>query len=829
MKTLVIIDGKSVFYRGYFAMGALSTSDGTPTSGVYGFATIATEIVKKLQPTKVVVAWDKAKTSTAKRLAIYPEYKAGRTKPPEDFFAQIPLLKELVLALGWEFLEADEYEADDIIGTLARQADEEGDYMTYIVSSDLDMLQIVDENTRMYRLIKGFSNIEEIDVSAIEEKYGILKSQFLDLKALKGDNSDNIPGVPGVGEKTAVKLLNEYGSLRGVYEHINEISGVVKKKLEEGRESAEMSYELAKILTDAPVQLDEVADLVIEPERIIAALKKLEFNSLIRKFRNELKLGEDQNILKNQEIKSVETGLSDDASVQVVEGAVVAEKMFEIPEGMIVASDLKEKMHLSDELAEVILAGNRKIWDLEQADFLINPLKRTENTDNNQAMLLLEDPCERILAGKYTEAEQAEYAKQMEILSKMPKLYQILSDYDLPLIPVLYEMEKAGVLIDRDYFKGLKKEFTEKVTGLEQKIYSACGVNFNVNSPIQLSKVLFEDLALPTKGIKKTTRGFSTGASELEKLEGQHPVIEMIKEYREVSKLLSTYILPLPELAGEDGRIHTTFTQNVTATGRLSSVNPNLQNIPVRSEDGKRIRTGFVAESGKVFVSADYAQFELRLAAALAGDQKLIESFAQNIDIHTKTAAEVFGIKMEDVSKAQRRAAKVINFGVLYGMSPKGLADSAEMNFYEAKQFIDDYFRVRKPIKDYLEKTLNQAREEGFVETYFGRRRPTPDVKSSNFIVRSAAERAAQNMPIQGTEADLMKRAMIRVHDLLKAKYHEEAKLILQVHDSLIIECTKSLEEAVSADLVQIMESVAPELPVKLKADVAIGVNWGEL
>ena len=354
-------------------------------------------------------------------------------------------------------------------------------------------------------------------------------------------------------------------------------------------------------------------------------------------------------------------------------------------------------------------------------------------------------------------------------------------------------------------------------------------MNFNVNSPIQLSKVLFEDLALPTKDIKKTTRGFSTGVSELEKLEGQHPVIEMIKEYREVSKLLSTYILPLPELAGEDGRIHTTFTQNVTATGRLSSVNPNLQNIPVRSEDGKRIRTGFVAENGKILVSADYAQFELRLAAALAGDQKLIESFAQNVDIHTKTAAEVFGIRMEDVSKTQRRAAKVINFGVLYGMSPKGLADSAEMNFYEAKQFIDDYFRVRKPIKDYLEKTLQQAREEGFVETFFGRRRPTPDVKSSNFIIRSAAERAAQNMPIQGTEADLMKRAMIRVNNLLKEKYQEGAKLILQVHDSLIIECTKGLEEEVSADLVQIMENVAPELPVRLKADVSIGVNWGEL
>ena len=829
MKTLVIIDGKSVFYRGYFAMGALSTSDGTPTSGVYGFATIATEIVKKLQPTKVVVAWDKAKTSIAKRLAIYPEYKAGRTKPPEDFFAQIPLLKELIFALGWEFLEADEYEADDIIGTLARQADEKGDYMTYIVSSDLDMLQIVDENTRMYRLIKGFSNIEEIDVSAIEKKYGILKNQFLDLKALKGDNSDNIPGVPGIGEKTAVKLLNEYGSLRGIYEHIDEISGAVKKKLEGGKDSAEMSYELAKILTDAPVQLDETKDLTIEPERIIVALKKLEFNSLIKKFQNELKLGGGQNKLKNQERAEVGLRSNNEASSSVVEEVGQAEVTYEIPEGMIVASDLKEKMHLSDELAEVILKGDRKIWDLKQADFLINPLKRVENIDSNQAMLALEDPCQRILMGEYTEVERIEYAKQMKNLSKMPKLYQILTDYDLPLIPVLYEMEKTGVLIDRAYFKELQKEFTEKVAELEQKIYSVCGVNFNVNSPIQLSKVLFEDLALPTKGIKKTTRGFSTGVSELEKLEGQHPVIEMIKEYREVSKLLSTYILPLPELAGEDGRIHTTFTQNVTATGRLSSVNPNLQNIPVRSEDGKRIRTGFVAENGKILVSADYAQFELRLAAALAGDQKLIESFAQNVDIHTKTAAEVFGIRMEDVSKTQRRAAKVINFGVLYGMSPKGLADSAEMNFYEAKQFIDDYFRVRKPIKDYLEKTLQQAREEGFVETFFGRRRPTPDVKSSNFIIRSAAERAAQNMPIQGTEADLMKRAMIRVNNLLKEKYQEGAKLILQVHDSLIIECTKGLEEEVSADLVQIMENVAPELPVRLKADVSIGVNWGEL
>lgn len=829
MKTLVIIDGKSVFYRGYFAMGALSTSDGTPTSGVYGFATIAIEIVKKLKPNQVVVAWDKAKTSTAKRLAIYPEYKAGRTKPPEDFFVQIPLLKELVLALGWDFLEADEYEADDIIGTLARQADEARDYMTYIVSSDLDMLQIVDENTRMYRLIKGFSNIEEIDVQAVEEKYGILKNQFLDLKALKGDNSDNIPGVPGIGEKTAVKLLNKYSSLFGVYDHIEEISGAIRKKLETGKESAMMSYKLAKIMTDAPVDLNRIPKLEVRPERIIAALRKLEFNSLIRKFQAELReydagsTGVDGREVSREQMTDKKADFIK-TNYPTQNGEDV-----EIPNNTIVAKNLKEKMHLSKRLAEMIIKSKRQIWDLKQADFLLNPLKRTEIAENSQTKLVLDDSCERLMRGEYTDEEKMEYAKQIKALKKIPKLYHILTDFDLPLIPVLYEMEETGILIDREYFKGLEKEFTQKVEELEQKIYTVSGVNFNVNSPIQLSKVLFEDLGLPTKGIKKTTRGFSTGVSELEKLEGLHPVIELIKEYREVSKLLSTYILPLPDLAGGDGRIHTTFTQDVTATGRLSSVNPNLQNIPVRSEDGKRIRTGFVAGEGKILVSADYAQFELRLAAALAGDTKLIEAFSQNIDIHTKTASEVFGIKMEEVSKAQRRAAKVINFGVLYGMSPKGLADSAEMNFYEAKQFIDEYFKIRKPIKDYLERILKQAREEGFVETYFGRRRPTPDVKSSNFIVRSAAERAAQNMPIQGTEADLMKRAMIRINNLLKEKYQQRAKMILQVHDSLIIECDNELEKEVAMDLVKIMESIAPELPVRLKADVSIGVNWGEL
>lgn len=809
MKTLVIIDGKSVFYRGYYAMGNLSTAEGVPTSGVYGFATIAMEIVKKLKPNKVVVAWDKAHTSTAKRLAIYPEYKAGRVKPPEDFYAQIPYLKELILALGWDFLEADEYEADDIIGTLARQADEKHDYMTYIVSSDLDMLQIVDENTKMYRLLKGFSNIEEMDIQAIEEKYGILKSQFLDLKALKGDNSDNIPGVPGVGEKTAVKLLNQYGDLQGIYNHIKEITGSTQKKLIEGKDSALMSYRLAKIMTDAPVDLDKIPELVIDQDRILAALKKLEFNSLIRRFRAEF---ENKESLADPEVLEDEN--------------IVLE--YPIPYKMVVMADIKEKMHASEELAEAIILDKRDFFDIKQAEFLINPLRRIES-EPKQVSLLADEACERALSGEYDDAEKIEYAKVMSELHGHPKLMDILNKFDLPLIPVLYKMEKCGVKIDLEYFAELKREFTERVSELEQKIYSATGVCFNVNSPIQLSKVLFEDLNLPTKGIKKTSRGFSTGASELEKLEGAHPVIELIKDYREDSKLLSTYVLPLPDLVEGDGRIHTTFTQDVTATGRLSSVNPNLQNIPVRSEDGKRIRTGFVAREGRTLVSADYAQFELRLAAVLAGDEKLIKAFSENVDIHTKTAAEVFNIPMEQVTKSQRRAAKIINFGVMYGMSPKGLSDAADMNFMEAKQFIDDYFKVRQPIKNYLDRTLEQARNLGYVETFFGRKRPTPDVKSANYIVRTAAERAAQNMPIQGTEADLMKRAMIQVDKMLSTKFMGRADLVLQIHDSLIIECDNEVRDEVAKGLVEIMEGVAPELPIRLKADVSVGENWGEL
>lgn len=784
MKRLVLIDGKSVFYRGYYAMGALSLSDGTPTGGVYGFAAIAMEIVERLRPTKVVVAWD-SRSSTAKRREIYADYKAGRAKPGEDFYAQIPLLKELISDLGWSFVEVPEYEADDIIGSLSRQADETVDsagkceYETYIISSDLDMLQIVDDNTRMLRILKGFSNIEEINVAEVEAKYGIEKAQFLDLKALKGDASDNIPGVPGVGEKTAVKLLNEYGTLDGIYEHIGEIKGSVQKKLIEGKESAYMSYELAQIMFDAPVSLAKIPDYSFDLNKTVEGLKKLDFYSLVRKYNlNEVKSNDKKTNNK-----------------------------YKVNKNLIIDYDIKQLMHDNEEMAREILEQGKMFWDLSQAEFLLNPLKR------EQATLFEVSDTEKI------------YQKQRTEFEKLPKLYKVYTELDLPLIPILYKMEEKGMLIDREYFEKLREEYTAEVAKLEREIWQLAGKEFNVNSPIQLSEVLFVDLKLPAKGIKKTTRGYSTGAKELAKLKNLHPIISKLIEYREAAKLLSTYIVPMPSLADEDGRIHTTFTQNVTATGRLSSKDPNLQNIPVRTEEGKRIRTGFVAPAGRVLVSADYSQFELRLAAVLAEDEALIADFNKGVDIHTKTAAEAFGIPVSEVTKNQRRAAKVINFGILYGMSVKGLAEAAKMPIGQAKEFIDNYFKLRAPVKRYLEKILQQARERGYVETCYGRRRPTPDVKSANFVVRQAAERAAANMPIQGTEADLMKRAMISVSEALP----EGAELVMQVHDSLIVECDEDLADKVSEILRAKMETVAPELKVKLAVEVTIGSNWGEL
>ena len=820
---LVIIDGKSVFYRGYYAMGRLSLPDGTPTGGVYGFAAMLIEIIEKLKPEYIAVAWDKPKTNIRSRRAIYPDYKANRKPAPADFYIQIPYLLELLQAFHIPLYEFDDYEADDIIGTLARRA-AASNITAQIISGDLDMLQIVDENIEMYQMRRGFTDVAKFDIAAIEAKYDLRKDQFLDLKSIKGDSSDNIPGVPGIGEKGAVKLLQEYGSLDGVYANIDKITGATKTKLEQGKELAYISRDLARIKFDAPLDFDPKATCLadFDPQDVVDKLKALQFNSLIVKFRklfpNTTTASRGANISSDQARAIKEASVHDDEkqatkklTTTVVPTDILpppADIEIKIPEELYLSHQVKSDMHDNTELAKEILNG-RPYWDLGQIDFLFDPLARR----NNQLELVdTSDP-------------KSEYISQQRQLAVVPELKNVAENFDLPLIPVLYKMEHTGVAIDPGRFEALSSEFSAELRKIEQEIYELVGHEFNINSPIQLSQILFDELGLPVKGIKKTSRGYSTGQKELDKLRGSHPIIEKIERSREVSKLLSTYIHPLPLLADKNHRIHTTYTQDVTATGRLSSINPNLQNIPVRSEDGKRIRECFIAEPGKSFVSADYAQFELRLAAALSGDQQLIDDFNSGLDIHTKTASDAFNIPMELVTKNQRRAAKVINFGVLYGMSAKGLADAADMSFKEAKAFIENYFELRAPIREYLDKTLEQGRTRGYVETYYGRRRPTPDLAAPNFLVRSAAERAAANMPIQGTEADLMKRAMIEVDKALP----DGAKLILQIHDSLIIECDDNQVDKISTILREKMEQVEPKLQVKLAVDVTVGKNWGEL
>ena len=845
MKRLVVIDGKSVFYRGYYAMPGLSMVDGTPTGGVYGFVSLAIELIKKLEPDYVAVAWDKRGTNIRKRRELYPEYKAGRKPAPDDFYQQIPILHELLDAFGWPLYEIDDYEADDIMGAFARQAESRG-IETCLITSDLDALQLISPMTKVYAMKNGLRNIEGFTAEHFEEKYGIRTEQFLDLKALKGDSSDNLPGVPGIGEKTAVKLLQEYETLDGVYEHLDEQKGALRTKLENGRESAYLTKQVAEIWTDVPIELDwDVADVNdCDFARVTEILQKLEFNSLIGRLPKTMQMAEndkkeepklniprieklpDMPMFEAENIIYIDSSepdviyiSSNPESAWTAKISEISQSMWQLlAQGTVIAVDVKQLYHALDNYG--VAVHFHEVWDIEQAAFLIDPLKRDRSLNALSSDFSDDNSSPYQLARLHKI-----YREQKVYMSNNSQIARVAYEFDFPVIWALFQMEKRGMKLDDTLLKQMGDELAAEVSELEQQMYSMAGYEFNASSPAQLSEVLFTKLQLPTAGIKKGKTGYSTGQKELDKLRGQHPIIELIERYRELTKLISTYIEALPKLMATDGRIHTTFNQDITSTGRLSSTNPNLQNIPVRTELGRKIRQAFVPSDGKVFVGADYSQFELRLAAVLADDEKLIEDFNSDVDIHAKTAAETYGISIDEVSKSQRRAAKVINFGVLYGMSPHGLAAATGMSFTEAKKFIDHYFEVRKPIRQYLDKILTQAREQGFVETYFGRRRPAPDVKSSNFMVRSSAERAAMNMPIQGTEADLMKLAMIRLEDKLSGL----ADAILQVHDSILVECKPEDIQKVSEIMKAEMEGVCPELPIKLKVDVGTGANWGEV
>ena len=843
MKKLVIIDGKSVFYRGYYAMGNLSLEDGTPTGGVYGFASLAFE--------------DKKGTSTAKRSAIYPEYKAGRKKAPDDFYEQIPLLKDFLKTLGWPLFETDGYEADDILGTLAVQANNLG-VEANLITSDLDMLQLIDENTKVFAMKRGFSDIEEFDLEYFENKYGLKQSQFLDLKALQGDSSDNIPGVPGIGPKTATQLLQEFFTLEGIYENLENIKPAWRKKLEDGKDLAFMSKKIAEIFLDAPVELNfEDADIHnFNYEEVLKMLRKLEFNSLIRKIPKEMKTGSEDFETKNENQIGFFEEVLKPSEINILP-EISAEKFFEKPQDLVFFDfdTQKSKILVSnfENIAEFNFMEFSKfadffrntktvffnaketfhkifnagidfgdwggIYDIEQLEFLLNALIRDKSLSGIYGEKIDEDDSKvRISAMRII------FERQQKKLEDLPRIREIAEKLDFPMSLVLFKMEKAGVEICPEIFAKMSVEFAGEISKIEKEIFEIAGREFNVASPLQLSKVLFEDLGLPTKGIKKSKNGFSTGQKELDKLREYSPIIEKIEQFREFSKLKSTYVDALPKLADEKNRIHSNFAQDVTTTGRLSSSNPNLQNIPIRSELGRRIREGFVAKKGNLLVSADYSQFELRLAAVLANDKPLIETFEKDLDIHTKTASEVFSVPIDEVSKDQRRVAKIINFSVLYGVGAHNLSGTIGVGFYEAKKYIEEYFNAHKPIRELMDNTLKKAQDEGYVETFFGRRRPMPDIKSSNFMIREMAKRAAQNMPIQGTEADLMKRAMLAVDKkIVKAGLGEQ---ILQIHDSILVEVSAENAKNVAEILKQQMENVAPELNVKLKVEVSIGKDW---
>lgn len=861
-KTMVLIDGKSVFYRGYYAMPNLSLKDGTPTGGVFGFATLATEVIKRLNPDYVAVAWDKPKTNIRKRLELYPAYKAGRKPAPADFYAQIPILHELLQALGWPLYELDDYEADDIMAGLAKKAEAKG-LQTILVTSDLDALQCVSDKTRVYALKKGLSNIEEFRPESFTAKYGLRADQFLDLKALQGDSSDNIPGVPGVGAKTASDLLQKYGTLDGVYENIELVSGKVKEKLVDGKESAYISKQLATLFTDAPIKLDlEAMDVrKFDAPKLKGMLERLEFRSLLRQM-PELEAVESTHqseVAKLDKFKLVSVDEFDWPKHGLIMHGFFKDRLCLSAYGLLIANNkqvalldtpdktIKDlKNHLKGQeivgydtksLAKYML--NNKInveikHDVRVAAFIINSLQRSLDIDvlaqeqlGAELPNVQEIPPEDIgvYAPEVIAVIDGLYKQQTKTLQETGKLYDVAQNLDFPMIPLLAKMEAAGIKVDKSYLNNMGRELEDSISDVEQEIYGHAEREFNISSPSQLAEVLFDEMGLPTHGIKKGKTGYSTAASELNKLRGYHPIINLITSYRELTKLKSTYVDTLPDDVANDGRVHTTFNLTIAQTGRLSSTDPNLQNIPIRSEAGKKIRNAFIAEQGHSFISADYSQFELRLAAVLANDSDMIEAFNSGADIHTRTAAEVYGVALDDVTPNMRAAAKTINFGVLYGMSPHGLSIATGMTRDDAKHFIDKYFATRASLVEYIENLKKQAKEQGYVETIFGRRRPTPDVKSSNFIVRQAAERQAVNMPIQGTEADLMKMAMMAIDK----KLPKTAKQLLQIHDSILVEVSDSNIDGVADDMKQTMENIYPEIGIHLKVDIKTGKSWAEL
>lgn len=902
-KKLILIDGNAIIHRSYHALPPFTTKKGELVNAVYGFASTVISIIAKFQPEYIIATFDLAGPTF--RHLDYAEYKATRVKADEALYAQIPRVKEVVRAFGIPICEASGFEADDVIGTLTKKAEESTENLEIIiVTGDMDTLQLVSDKTKVYTMRRGLTDAVLYGKPEIFDRYSLLPEQLIDYKGLRGDPSDNIPGVKGVGEKTAIDLLKTYGTLEGVYEHLGEIKKTLQEKLEKDKMMAIKSKELATISKGAPVELELEKSVTREYDKptLLALFDELNFHSLKKRLGGaEKNAGE--NTVENKTKK--ETGVkdfkfelaskknADELLKNISEQGEIALKLKTVGEtalnakllgiavgykaGRVAYFDCEDKVIFSKiktiienseiekigydlkndfkilNKAGINLAGS--YFDILISSYLLNPGRKVNlgelvseylheemEVENKKGQLGLEiESPEGVLrkicsVSDYTfklkkihEEEIKKISEEQIKNNNQTKniLTEVFSKIEMPLIEALGQMELWGIKLNTLIFKGISETITERLAKLEQSIYKLSGETFNIASPKQLSEVLFEKMKISTEGLKKGKSGvISTASAELEKLKGEHKIVEKIEEFREISKLKNTYLDTLPLMVDENSRLHTTFNQAVTATGRLSSSEPNLQNIPIRTELGQLLRVAFVAEDGWKLISADYSQIDLRVVAHVSFDKKMIELFHAGEDIHRATAAEINKIPLSQVSEKIRRTAKELNFGVIYGMGTFGFASRTGISREDAKKFIDAYFEKFQGVANYMREIKEFAKINGYVETEVGRRRYLPEINSPNFQVQSGAERMAINMPIQGLASDIMKIAMLKVHE--EYKNNPNVKMLLQIHDEIILEVKENVAKEISEKIKTILEN-AYTLRVPLVANVEIGDNWGEV
>lgn len=844
MEKLLLLDSNSLLHRAYYALQSsnLTDSKGNPTGAVYGFVSMFARLVHEEKPTHVAATFDlKAPTFRHK---MYEAYKGTRKPMPDDLAAQVPVLKKLVAELGVKIVELEGYEADDILGTLS----DKFDVQTVIVTGDRDSLQLIDDNTVVLYTKRGITDVVRYDRERLKEE-GFTPEKIIDYKALRGDVSDNIPGIPGIGEKTALNLLNEYGTLEKVLENAESVPGKLGEKIRDGKDSARLSYELATIKRDVPiaVELDDLSFGYPLPAAAKKALETLEFSSLVKRFdfadvnnkdtsvnKIECKTIELDDIGKIKALVSENVGkpfaiyvddlvrlaFGNDTEYVIRQnydlfGGITTDDILKeiaplFKKGRAITFDFKKLLHafdnsgieIPDEADDVLLMGYLVFGGRNFPD--IAALANAVGTDGKSV---------------------ATFFGIKEILSreiKNKEMQSLYGDIELPLERVLFDMERTGIKVDRKVLDGLKEKYEDEIEKLTAEIYGFAGEKFNINSPKQLTVILFEKLGL--KPSKKNKSGLSVNVEVLEKLYDEHPIIPLILRYRQISKLLSTYVLGLEKAISSDGRIHTEYKQMLTNTGRLSSTEPNLQNIPTRTAEGKEIRRAFVADEGKVLISADYSQIELRLIASMSGDENLIRAYNESRDIHATTAAEIYGVDEKDVTPEMRRNAKAVNFGIIYGISDFGLAQNLSIRPKEAKAYIEKYFETYPKVKSFMDGQVEFASANGFVRTLFNRIRIMSELSSGNYAVREFGKRASMNFPLQGTAADIIKIAML---DTAKNLEKTGAKLLLQVHDELIVEANEKNAEEVKDILKKSMEN-AVKLKVPLTVDVESGKNWYE-